>query len=101
MSNQVQSGERYIILEGSGLRTSLIIFINFRLLAVDDKLRQCADIFLESLSCLTLDEQTDLARFLVPKVRHGIKFTRKNLRDQTRFCKYTCTCLSRTFGFEM
>ena len=44
----------------------------FRLLAVEDKLRQCAVMLLESLSCLTLDEQKDLCRFLVPEVRQGI-----------------------------
>jgi hypothetical protein len=48
--------------------------MNFRLLAFEDKLRKCAEILLESLSCLTLDEQKDLARFLVPEVGNNMIF---------------------------
>ena len=48
--------------------------MNFRLLAFEDKLRKCAEILLESLSCLTLHEQKDLARFLVPEVGNGMIF---------------------------
>mgnify|MGYP002803813879 FL=1 len=62
-------------------RHEIIKSLKSRLLAVDDKLRQCADIFLESLSCLTQDEQTDLARFLVPKIDDAVEIGTKLAMD--------------------
>ena len=54
-------------------RIGFSFLVYFRLLAVDDKLRQCAELLLESLSCLTLEEQKELAIFFVPEVRVGVK----------------------------
>lgn len=45
-----------------------LMFYHFRFAVIDDKLRQCAEIVLESLSCMSSREQMDFAMFLVPEV---------------------------------
>ncbi|XP_028395642.1 uncharacterized protein LOC114519665 isoform X2 [Dendronephthya gigantea] len=62
-------------------RHDIIKSLKSRLLAVKDKLRQCSDLFLESLASLTLEEQKDLARFLVPEVDNAVEVGTKLAMD--------------------
>ena len=62
--------------------------MNFRLLAVDDKLRQCAELLLETLSCLSLEEQKELAIFLVPEVHVGIERMKRTQLRTDRAIRY-------------
>ena len=48
------------------------MFDMFRLLTVENKIRQCAEIVLECLSSLTLEEQKNLAKFFVPEVMYSL-----------------------------